>query len=85
VWQALSDSFAEWIHEPGLFRELADSAVPMHFIAAGDDIRPSWPLEQLAALVPHGTFQTVPGVPHDFWSSHRSTWRDVVSTACGTR
>jgi proline iminopeptidase len=85
VWRALGDSFVEWIHDPGLFRRLADSAVPMHFIAAGDDIRPCWPLEQLSALVPEGTFQTVPDVPHDFWSSHRSTWRDVVSTACGNR
>lgn len=82
VWQTLTDSFVEWIHEPQLFRVLADSPVPMTFIAAGDDIRPSWPLQQLAALVPAATFQTIPGVPHDFWSTHADTWREVVSAAC---
>jgi proline iminopeptidase len=82
VWQALNDSFVEWIHEPPLFRALADSPVPMSFIAAGNDIRPSWPLQQLAALVPAGTFEVVPDVPHDFWSTHPGTWLDVVTTAC---
>ena len=43
-----------------LWRRLADSPVPMQFIAAGNDIRPSWPLAQLAALVPRGSFTTVP-------------------------
>jgi proline iminopeptidase len=82
VWQALQDSFVEWIHEPQLFRALADSPVPMKIIAAGNDIRPSWPLQQLAALVPAGTFDVVPDVPHDFWSTHPDTWLDVVTAAC---
>lgn len=84
VWRSLSDSFLEWIHEPRLFRALADSPVPMSFIAAGNDIRPSWPLKQLAALVPGGTFESVPGVPHDFWSTHPDIWLEVVSAACAS-
>ena len=82
VWRTLSDSFVEWVHEPELFRRLADSPVPMHFLAAGDDIRPAWPLQQLAALVPLGSFETLPGLPHDFWSTQPSTWRDIVTAAC---
>ena len=82
VWASLSDSFTDWIHRPDLWRRLADSTVPMHFIAAGDDVRPSWPLQQLAALVPGGRFSTVPGVPHDFWSTHPEVWLATVSTAC---
>lgn len=82
VWRTLSDSFVEWIHQPQIFRDLADSTVPMTFIAAGGDIRPSWPLQQLAALVPNGAFETVPGVPHDFWFTHPDTWLEVVRAAC---
>ena len=82
VWASLSESFTDWIHRPDLWRRLADSTVPMHFIAAGDDVRPSWPLQQLAALVPGGRFSTVPGVPHDFWSTHPEVWLATVSTAC---
>jgi proline iminopeptidase len=85
VWRSLNGSFADWIHEPRLFRRLADSTVPMHFVAAADDIRPSWPLRQLAALVPLGSFETVPGVPHDFWTSHPATWREVVTAALSER
>ncbi|HIW61338.1 MAG TPA: alpha/beta hydrolase [Candidatus Stackebrandtia excrementipullorum] len=82
VHGALMDSFREWIHEPDLFRRLADCAVAVTVIAAEKDIRPSWPLRQLAALVPQGEFVEVPAVAHDFWSTHPETWVDIVSPAC---
>jgi proline iminopeptidase len=56
VHAALGDSFTGWIHRPDLWRGLAACGVPMHFIAAGDDIRPSLPLAQLAELIPRGRF-----------------------------
>lgn len=83
VHAALMASFRDWIREPRLWRSLADLAVPVHLVAAGDDIRPSWPLEQLAALVPDGRFTTVPGVPHDFWWTHPEVWLRVVTDVCG--
>ena len=82
VHTSLGDSFGEWIHRPDLWRGLADCRTPMQLIAAGDDIRPSWPLQQLAALVPRGSFTTVPGVPHDFWSTHPQIWTDTITRAC---
>jgi proline iminopeptidase len=82
VHAALSASFSDWIHQPNLWRDLATCDVPMHFIAAGNDIRPSWPLEQLAALVPRGRFSTVPGVPHDFWFTHPELWTKTITNAC---
>lgn len=82
VWKALSESFIEWIHQPRIYRDLADTAVPMTFLAAGKDIRPSWPLAQLAALVPHGRFETVLDVPHDFWLTHPDVWRTVIQREC---
>jgi proline iminopeptidase len=82
VHASLSDSFTEWIHRPDLWRRLADCQVPMHFVAAGDDIRPSWPLRQLAALVPNARFMTVAGVPHDFWLTHPEVWAETVTGIC---
>lgn len=82
VWSSLSQSFTDWIHRPDLWRGLADCVVPMHFIAAGDDIRPPWPLQQLATLVRNGRFSIVPDVPHDFWSTDPDIWIETVESAC---
>jgi pimeloyl-ACP methyl ester carboxylesterase len=73
---------SDWIHRPHLWSGLAACSVPMHFIAAGDDIRPPWSLAQLAALVPHGRFSTVPDVPHNFWSTHPEVWTQTITDAC---
>ncbi|KNX39262.1 hydrolase [Luteipulveratus halotolerans] len=81
VHAALWGSFKDWIHEPPLWRRLADSSVPMTFVAAGEDIRPDWPLRQLAALLPAGRLEVVEGVGHDFWSANPDTWRDVCTRA----
>lgn len=82
VHEALWSSFKKWIHEPDLLRRLADCTVPMEFIAAADDIRPNWPLRQLAVLVPHGTLAVADGVVHDFWATAPDRWVDVTSDAC---
>lgn len=67
---------------PDLWRGLATCDVRMHLIAAGNDIRPSWSIEQVAALVPRGRFSTVPGVPHDFWFTHPEVWTKTITNAC---
>lgn len=82
VHAALSESFLEWIHEPGLYRSLADSPVRMRFIAASNDIRPDWPLRQLAELAPAGSFELVGGVDHNFWTTDPERWIEVVTAAC---
>jgi len=82
VHASLWGSFKHWIHEPTLWRRLADCAVPMQFIAAGDDIRPSWPLQQLAELVPGASYDVVDGVVHDFWFTRPQLWRSVCTEAC---
>jgi proline iminopeptidase len=87
VHAALDASFVDWIHEADLFRRLADCPVPVPVpvMTAGCDIRPSWPLRQLAALVPNAAFAEVPGVPHDFWGTHPEVWVQVITTACQVR
>ena len=82
IHSSLSDSFTQWIHRSDLWRRLADCEVPMQLIGAGDDIRPSWPMRQLAALVRTGSYTEVPGVPHDFWWTHPDVWSETVANAC---
>lgn len=83
VHAALGESFTEWIHRPDLWRRIGDCPVPMRFIGAGDDIRPRWPMEQLAHLAPYGSYVSVPGVPHDFWHTHPQLWVEVLTGALG--
>jgi proline iminopeptidase len=54
----------------------------MSFVAAGEDIRPSWPLQQLAELVPAGQFHVVPGVAHDFWACAPDVWQQTCTQLC---
>ncbi|WP_306238174.1 alpha/beta fold hydrolase [Ornithinimicrobium faecis] len=82
VHAALWASFKDWIHEPTLWRTLADSTVPIRLIAAGGDIRPNWPLQQLARLVPGGAFELVADVPHDFWATDPHLWQATCTAAC---
>ncbi|BBX38214.1 hydrolase [Mycolicibacterium mageritense DSM 44476 = CIP 104973] len=82
VHESLNASFVDWIHEPELFRRLADTDVPMTFLAPEQDIRPDWPLRQLAALVPRGQFRELAGVAHNFWSTHPAEWCQVISSLC---
>jgi proline iminopeptidase len=82
VHAALGKSFVQWIHEPGLLRRLADSPIRMTFIAPQHDIRPSWPLRQLATLVPHGVFEEIPGVAHNLWATDPQVWVEVVTRVC---
>ena len=82
VWRSLSESFVERIHRTDNFRALADTTVPMTLLSAANDIRPSWPLQQLAQLVPGATFDVIDDVPHDLWATHPDVWTTVVSAAC---
>ena len=82
VHAALSASFVEWIHEPELLRRLADCTISMTFVSPQNDIRPSWPLRQLAALIPNGRFEELPGVAHNLWATDPSVWVELITRAC---
>ncbi|WP_345216595.1 alpha/beta hydrolase [Georgenia halophila] len=81
VHRSLLTSWRSWIKEPSLLRRLSRLTVPVSFLVAGQDIRPSWPVEQLAQLIPGATLTALPDVPHDFWHSHPEVWTEQVSLA----
>lgn len=80
VHRALLDDWRRWIREPRLPRMMADLEADLTYVAAADDIRPRWPLEQLA----WGGLRVLPGVGHDFWHTHPDTWWDVIREALPT-
>ncbi|WP_460702346.1 alpha/beta fold hydrolase [Luteococcus sediminum] len=79
LWASFKE---DWLRSPDLWRRLADTPIPMSFVSAGGDIRPSWPMEQLAQLIPRGRFRIVPSVVHDFWATEPELWASTVTTEC---
>lgn len=78
VHAALTASWPEWIKRPKLWRDVSACRVPASVVVARNDIRPSWPNEQVAAALPNGRLVVVDGADHDFWRDAATDWRDAV-------
>jgi proline iminopeptidase len=48
---------------------------PALWVYAENDIRPSWPEQQIAALLSRGEFRLVAGAEHAIWLTHADTLR----------
>lgn len=57
----------EYCHGVEVFRNLADCQTRSVFINAADDIRPNWPTQQLAALMPAATYVEIADAGHNIW------------------
>jgi proline iminopeptidase len=66
----LNTDYKRYIQRPTLFREVAALAVPALFLYGGEDIRPSWPVEQVAALMPRARFVLLPEADHYPYRTH---------------
>jgi proline iminopeptidase len=67
-----NESWRSFCKQPSLLRELANLDVPCVFINASNDIRPNWPTQQLANLLPQGRYVEIPGAAHTTWLTHAS-------------
>ena len=63
-------SWRAYCRRAPLFRDLADLDVPCVFINATEDIRPHWPTQQLAALLPKARYTEIMGAAHMIWLTH---------------
>ena len=76
-----NSSWREYIKSPDFFREIADLDIPAVFINGGGDIRPNWPTEQLASLIPCGRYVEIPGAAHNIWLTHAAELRRELRKA----
>ncbi|MEM7364465.1 MAG: alpha/beta hydrolase [Pseudomonadota bacterium] len=65
--RALNDAWKAYIKRPELLRDVAQLTMPCVFIGARDDIRPNWPMQQLASLIPNGHYVEVTDAGHYPW------------------
>lgn len=66
----LSADFKRTIQRPTLFREVAALQTPALFLYGAEDIRPSWAVAQVAALLPDARFDLIPHADHYLYLTH---------------
>jgi proline iminopeptidase len=70
VNKQLNADYKRYVQRPTLFREVAALDVPALFLYGAQDIRPSWAVAQIAALLPHAQFTLLPAADHYLYLTH---------------
>lgn len=79
VNRVLNEAVRAYIHRPRLWRDVADLTVPVLIIDGDDDIRPSWPNEQIAALLPNSRYHRIGGAGHCPWFTHAGALSELLN------
>jgi proline iminopeptidase len=70
VNRQVNRSAKEYIQRPGLWHDLVNVDKPVLFVYGDQDIRPVWPVAQLAALIPDAELEMLAGANHFLWETH---------------
>ncbi|MGH9881032.1 MAG: alpha/beta fold hydrolase [Pyrinomonadaceae bacterium] len=78
----MNRSWKQYIQKPALLSGISKLQVPALFVYGDRDIRPKWPVEQVANLIPNARFELIKGAEHVIWFSHecelKSLLRDFI-------
>ena len=66
----VNQSWKQYIQRPSLLKDLARLDCPALFLYGDQDIRPGWPVIQVARLLPNARFELIPGGNHYLWLTH---------------
>lgn len=78
VNERVSASWRRYCTAPDLLQRIAALPMPVHYVLAAEDIRPNWPLEQIAALAPCGVVHRIAGAAHNIWLTHAAPLRQIL-------
>lgn len=88
IWQADppvnrigNQTWRTYIKRPHLLKDIAKIKVPALFINAQNDIRPNWPTQQLASLIPNGEYIEIAGAAHMIWLTHATELKKALEYA----
>jgi proline iminopeptidase len=79
VNRQLNVEWKAYIKRRGLLRDLSMLERPALFVYGSEDIRPSWPAEQLAALLPKAEMEMLAGAGHNLWLTHGEELERLVT------
>jgi proline iminopeptidase len=73
-------SWYDYIKQPRFWRRVSELGVPSLFVYGTRDVRPSWPAEQLANLIPGARQAFIDGAAHYIWLTHSDQLKSIVRT-----
>ena len=62
------ESWREWIKGPHVLRQIAELPARYVAVVGTEDIRPAWPVAQVAMLAPRGDLVVIDGAGHEPWT-----------------
>lgn len=80
----LNASFREYVRQPHILRAISALQIPALFVWGEADIRPQWPVEQLAHLLPRARFVLIKNAPHVIWHTHAQELRRELRSFLAT-
>ena len=83
VNRQVNSSWKRYVQHPGLLKSISELNVPALFAYGDRDIRPSWPIEQVARLMPAARFELIEGAEHVIWFSHPEELRSLLRAFVG--
>jgi proline iminopeptidase len=72
-------SWADFTQSSMLLKNIAAITQPVIFLYGSNDIRSSWPIEQIANLVKDSHFIMIQGADHYPWMTHADTIKGITS------
>jgi proline iminopeptidase len=83
VNRQVSRSWKRYIRNPELLRAISRLTATALFVYGERDIRPGWPVEQVAHLMPNARFELIEGAGHVIWFSHPDELKSLLRTFFG--
>jgi proline iminopeptidase len=78
VNEQVNTSWKKYIQNPNLLKAISQLEMPALFVYGEKDIRPSWPVEQLAKLLPNARFELIRGAAHFIWFTHSNELKALL-------
>ncbi|MCR8981424.1 alpha/beta fold hydrolase [Brevibacillus laterosporus] len=78
VHRSLIDSWRAFIKEPELLRRISEIKAPSYFLYGDEDIRPSWPIQQIAHLIKDAQLHCIKGAGHYIWLQKPDSLQELL-------
>jgi len=78
VYREGQQSRVTYLQNPHLLERIRALDLPVVIIQGEQDLRPNWPAQQVANLLPQARFQVIPEAEHCLWLTHSQSLQDLL-------